>query len=65
MPLFYFIPFQLKSDVDKKMNPPMLQIGSFGEIALYVVVGLMLAALFAVFIVMPMIIMMRASVPAG
>jgi hypothetical protein len=63
--MFYFIPFQLKSDVEKKINPPMLQVGSFGEVVMYVVVGLMLAALFGVFIVLPTIMAMQASVPAG
>ena len=65
MPMFYFIPFKLQSDVEKKMNPPMLQVGPLGEIALYVIVGLMLAALFAVFIVLPMIMVMHQGAPAG
>jgi len=65
MPLFYFIPFELKSDVDAKLRPPMLQVGSLGDVMMYAIVGLMLAALFAAFIVLPMILVMRASVPAG
>ncbi len=65
MPMFYFIPFKLQSDLEKKINPPMLQVGSFGEIVMYAIVGLMLAALFGAFIVLPMIMAMHASVPAG
>jgi hypothetical protein len=64
MPLFYLIPFKLQSDAEHKINPPPVDF-KWSNVLLYGAVALLILAMFAVFIVLPAILSMRAAVPAG
>ncbi len=62
MPLFYFIPFKLQSDAERKARPRIVDF-EWRNVLLYVVLGLMFLALFGVFIVLPAILAMQEAMP--
>lgn len=65
MPMFYFVPFKFKSSAEGKSDLPVVDLGSPRDMFFYVLMGLILLGMFAAFIVVPAILVMRQAIPAG
>lgn len=65
MPLFYFLPFKFKSDVERAKETRIIDFGPARDMILYAVIGLLLLGLFAAFIIFPAILAMREAAGAA
>lgn len=64
MPWFYFIPYKLESDMERKSRPRIVE-GSFWNGVLYVTIGLILVGMAAAFVILPAVMAMGAGAAGG
>ncbi len=64
MPWFYFIPYKLSSTAESRARPRLFNF-KLGDVLLYLAVSLILLGLFAAFVVIPTVMALRETVPAG
>jgi hypothetical protein len=66
MPMFYFVPFKLTSDAERKTMTPVIELGPTRDVVLFVIASIVFLGMFFALAILPTIIALReAAVPAA
>lgn len=65
MPMFYFVPFKLTSDAERKTMTPVMEFGPTRDVVLFVLSALVFLGMFFALVILPTIIALREAAPAA